>query len=79
MVCALKGIVSDIIPEELAPYTDFNPDRKIQAYLSGIGIYKRMSLDIVKVGLLTKILIEKKRLLKNKYAEQIAAEAKKAK
>lgn len=75
--CALKGIVSDIIPEEYAPYTDLNPDRKIQAYLSGIGIYKRMSLDIVKVGMLTKILIEKKRMLKEKYGERIAAAGKK--
>jgi len=77
--CALKGIVSDIIPEDLAPYTDFDPDHKIQAYLSGIGIYKRMSLDIVKVGLLTKILVEKKRLLKNKYLARLENEAKKAK
>lgn len=73
----LKGIISDIIPSDQAAYTDFDPDRKIDAYLSGIGIYKRMSLDCIKVGTLTKILIEKKRLLKEKYGQQIKTELKK--
>lgn len=73
----LKGIVSDMIPTELAAYAESNPDRKIDAYLSGIGVYKRMSLDCIKVGTLTKILIEKKRLLKEKYGQRIKAESKK--
>lgn len=74
---ALKGIVSDIIPEEEAAYTESNPDRKIQACLSCIGVYKRMCLDVCKVGMLTKILVEKKRLLKEQYGDRIKAELKK--
>ena len=77
LVTALKGIVSDIIPEEEAAYTEGNPDRKIQACLSCIGVYKRMCLDVCKVGMLTKILVEKKRLLKEQYGERIKAELKK--
>lgn len=77
MVSPLKGIVSDIIPTELAPYGDFNPDRKIDACVSCIGVYKRMTLDFVKVGGLTKIVVEKKRLLKEKYGERIKQELKK--
>lgn len=66
-----------MIPTELAAYAESNSDRKIDAYLSGIGVYKRMSLDCIKVGTLTKILIEKKRLLKEKYGQRIKAESKK--
>lgn len=74
---ALKGIVSDIIPEEYAPYTEGNPDRKIDACLSCIGVYKRMCLDCLKVGMGCKILIEKKNQLKNKYHDRIKNELKK--
>lgn len=77
LVTALKGVVSDIIPEAEAAYTENNPDRKIQACLSCIGVYKRMCLDICKVGMLTKILIEKKRMFKEKYGEQVSKELKK--
>lgn len=74
---ALKGIVSNVIPTELAPYTENNPDRKIQACLSAIGVYKRMVLDALKVGVMNKIVIERKRQLKEKYADKIKQELKK--
>jgi hypothetical protein len=38
-----------------------------------------MSLDVVKVGGLTKILVEKKRLLRDKYLDRLKEEYKKAK
>ena len=73
---ALKGVVSDVIPEELAAYTESNPDRKIDACLSCIGVYKRMCLDVCKVGMMNKIVIEKKRKLKEAYLDKLIAEDK---
>lgn len=76
---ALKGVVSFTIPEGQEGYTPDNPDAKIDAYLSSLSIYKRMSLDVVKVGGITKILVEKKRLLKEKYQDKVKNELKKSK
>lgn len=73
----MKGVCNSVIPEGLEPYTEFNPERKIDAFLSAFGVYKRMCLDIIKVGGLTKMVIEKKRLLKNQYGEKVKAELKK--
>ena len=42
-----------------------------------MSIYKRMSLDVVKVGGITKILVEKKRKLRQKYGEAVKAELRK--
>ena len=77
LVSALKGIVSDIIPDELAPYSAENPNKPIDAFLSAIGIYKRMTVDILKSGMMTKCVIERKRQLKDKYHERVKAELKK--
>ena len=75
--CAVKGIVSDVIPDDLAPYTENNPEHKIDACVSAIGIYKRMTLDVIKSGGMNKIVIERKRQLKEKYHQKIKAELKK--
>lgn len=77
MVSALKTTYSFVIPAGLAPYTDFNPERKIDMALACVGMYKRMCLDIIKVGGITKYLIEMKRLHKNKYLDRIKKELKK--
>lgn len=74
---ALKTIVSFVVPDEYAPYTEFNPARKVDIALACVGMYKRMCLDLIKVGGITKFLIEMKRLHKLKYAERIKAELKK--
>lgn len=74
---ALKGIVSDIIPDDLAPYTAENPDIKIDAFLSEIGVYKRMTLDVIKCGMMNKIVIDKKRRLKAQYHDRIKTELQK--
>lgn len=76
---ALKCTQSFIIPQEYAPYTDFNPDRPIDACISTIGMYKRMCLDTFKVGGLTKFLVEMKRIHKEKYLDRIKNELKKLK
>ena len=71
---ALKGVVSNVIPTDLAPYSEDNPNVKIDACLSAIGIYKRMCLDIIKVGCMNKVVIEKKRQLAQKYLPLIEKE-----
>ena len=71
---ALKGVCCDIIPKGLEGFTEFNPERKIDAYLSAFGLFKRMVFSLEKTGALTKILIEKKRLMKNKYLDRINEE-----
>lgn len=68
---ALKCTQSFIIPQEFAPYTDFNPERPIDLCIAAVGMYKRMCLDIIKVGGLTKILVEMKRIHRDKYLERI--------
>lgn len=55
----------------LEPYGEENPDFKIDAFLSTIGVYKRMCLDIIKVGIPTKILVISKKRMKNKYHDKI--------
>lgn len=72
----MKGVVSDVIPSDLAPYAESEPDIKIDACLSAIGIYKRMCLDIIKVGCMNKVVIEKKRQLARKYLPLIEKELK---
>ena len=66
--------MSDVIPTDLAPYSESEPDIKIDACLSAIGIYKRMCLDIIKVGCMNKVVIEKKRQLARKYLPLIEKE-----
>ena len=74
---ALKGVVSNIIPKGQEAFTEFNPERKIDSYLSAIGMFKRMVFSLVKEGCLTKVLIEKKRLLRNKYLDKLKKELEK--
>lgn len=74
---AIKMTTCKVIPKGLEPFTKFNPDRKIDAYTSTIGLYKRMCLDVFKVGGLGKILISRKWQLKNKYLERLEKEVKK--
>lgn len=74
---ALKFTTCYVIPQELAGYTESNPDRKIDVGVASFGAFKRMVADVEKVGVLTKVLVETKRRMKNKYGERIKAELKK--
>jgi DNA-directed RNA polymerase beta subunit len=76
---ALKGVVSNVIPDNLAPYTDLHPNEKIDVCVSAIGVYKRMLLDVVKLGTEAKVIVERKRQLKEKYGQRIKDELKKMK
>lgn len=68
-----------IIPKGYEPYTDFNPERKIDTAIAMVGMYKRMCLDFVKVGGLTKFLVEMKRKHKNQFGQRVKDELKKMK
>lgn len=63
--------MNNVIPKGYEPYGEYDPDDKIDAFLSVIGVYKRMCLDIIKVGIPTKILVVKKKRLKEKYHQKI--------
>lgn len=75
-ITALKFTVCNVVPTELAGYTDFNPDRKIEVYVASFGAFKRMVADVEKIGILTKVLVESKRLMKEEYGEKVKAELK---
>jgi len=74
---ALKFTTCEVIPTELAAYSENNPDKKIDLYVSAFGAFKRMVADVEKVGILTKVLVEEKRRMKEQYGEKIKAELKK--
>ena len=74
---ALKFTTCDVIPSELAAYAESNPDRKIDVYVSALGMFKRMVADVEKIGILTKVLVEEKRRWREKYGERVKAELKK--
>lgn len=74
---ALKFTTCNVIPTELAGFTESNPDRKIDVYVSALGAFKRMVADVEKIGILTKVLVETKQRWKDKYHDRIKAELKK--
>lgn len=74
---ALKFTTCNVIPSELAGFTESNPDRPIDVYVSALGAFKRMVADVEKVGILTKVLVETKQRWAGKYAGRIKAELEK--
>lgn len=76
---ALKFTTCNVIPTELAGYTESNEDRKIDVYVASFGAFKRMVADVEKIGILTKVLVEEKRRMKNQYGERVKAELKRRK
>lgn len=78
-ITALKFTVCNVIPTELAAYTEFNPDRKIDVHVSSFGAFKRMVADVEKIGILSKVLVETKRMMKEKYHQRVKDELKKMK
>ena len=55
---ANKGVIRNIIPSEMAPYTDFRPDEEISAYTGISSINKRQISSNLIVGSLNKLCIE---------------------
>lgn len=76
---ALKFTTCEVIPTELAGYTESNEERKIDVYVASLGAFKRMVADVEKIGILTKVLVEEKRRMKEKYGQRVKDELKKRK
>lgn len=76
---ALKFTTNSVVPTELAAFTDFNDEDKIDVYVSAFGAFRRMVADVEKTGILTKVLVEEKRKMKKMFAARVKAELKKAK
>ena len=64
MQTALKTVVSDVIPSGEEPYSDFNPDEKIEAVFSPLSVISRMVEDTFHIILTNKCLIEMERSIK---------------
>lgn len=78
-ITALKFTICNVIPAELAGYTESNPDRKIDVGVASFGAFKRMVADVEKIGILTKVLVEEKRRMKSTYGQRVKDEIKKLK
>lgn len=76
---ALKFTTCNVIPTELAGYTESDPDRKIDVYVASFGAFKRMVADVEKIGILTKVLVEEKRRMKEQYGARVKEMLKKMK
>jgi hypothetical protein len=55
---AAKGIVSEVIPDELAPYTDYRPKDPIEAILSPMSLISRNVPDLMLTGLSNRVIVE---------------------
>ena len=62
---ANKGIIKDIIPSELAPYTDFRPNEEVSVFANVSSFNKRMVISPLVIGSINKLLIELDRSIKD--------------
>lgn len=62
---ALKSIISEKIPDNLAPYSDYRPDEPIEAILATISVNARMTGSVFLSLWSNKVLIELKRKCKD--------------
>ena len=62
---ANKATISNVIPDELAPYTDFRPNEPVSAFVSVVSINKRMVTSTLINGALNKLMIELDRKCKD--------------
>lgn len=62
---ALKGVIKDIFPDGLEPYTDFRPEEKIDALLAIGSITGRQTCSIKMNVMINKVLVELSRSVKD--------------
>ena len=62
---ANKATIKDVIPDDLAPYTDFRPKEPVDAFVSQISIDKRIVTSSLITGATNKLLIELDRSVKD--------------
>jgi hypothetical protein len=68
---AVKGVINNVIDDEYAAFTESEPDEPIEIFISMIGITKRMVLDIYKIIIGSKILMEAKKDFIKKFGDEI--------
>ena len=62
---ANKAVTKKIIPQRIAPYTDFRPNEPIDAFVSEVSIDKRMVGSTMIYGSLQKLMVELDRTCKD--------------
>ena len=67
--CALKGVVSNVIPEGQEPWSEFRPEEDVDAFISPLSILARKTPSIYITLFGNKIIIELKRRLVKDYFE----------
>lgn len=65
--CALKGVVSHVIPEGQEPWSEFRPDEEISAFVPPMSIIARKTPSIYTTLFGNKVLIELKRKVLKDY------------
>jgi hypothetical protein len=40
---ALKGVISNLLSEESAPYSELNPEEEVEAILTPTGVFSRIN------------------------------------
>lgn len=67
--CALKGVVSNVIPEGQEPWSEFRPDEDVDAFISPLSILARKTPSMYITLFGNKIIVELKRRLVKDYFE----------
>lgn len=62
---ANKAVIKNVIPDDLAPYTDFRPNEPVSAFVSVVSINKRMVTSTLINGSLNKLMVELDRKCKD--------------
>ena len=55
---ALKGVVSNVLNDSEAPYSEYRPEEEIESILTPTGVFSRMTHDIFYLLFANKLLIE---------------------
>lgn len=55
---ALKGVISNVLDDEQAPYSEHRPEEEIESVLTPTGVFSRMTHDIFYLMFTNKLLIE---------------------
>jgi hypothetical protein len=55
---ALKGVISNVLDDDEAPYSEYRPDEEIESVLTPTGVFSRMTHDIFYLMFTNKLLVE---------------------
>lgn len=68
---AVKGVINNVIDDDFAAFTESAPDEPIEIFTSIIGVAKRMVLDIFKIAMGSRILVEEKKKFIELFGDEI--------